>query len=64
MNAGIFDDAPVLYESLRFQRAGFHDPRHSAATAFEGAPNWGNNAAWEGLLDGRSNQLSPSSGRV
>ena len=50
--AGIFDDNPVVYESVRFQRAGFHDPRHNVTTIYEGAPNGENEAAWNRLLAG------------
>ncbi|KAK3690281.1 hypothetical protein B0T22DRAFT_379654, partial [Podospora appendiculata] len=46
----IFDDAPIVYESVRFQRAGFHDSRHAAPTIYEGAPNRANDEAWYRLL--------------
>ncbi|KAI1453925.1 hypothetical protein F4805DRAFT_354269 [Annulohypoxylon moriforme] len=50
-NERIFDDVPVFYESVRFERAGFHDSRHEELTKYEGAPNAQNNAAWERLLE-------------
>ncbi|KAE8152272.1 hypothetical protein BDV25DRAFT_138087 [Aspergillus avenaceus] len=49
-NESIFDDVPVIYETKRFVRAGFHDDRHNDLTKYEGAPNAKNNAAWEKLL--------------
>ncbi|KAL0931139.1 uncharacterized protein CTRU02_213874 [Colletotrichum truncatum] len=49
-NEAIFDDPPVVYESVRFQRAGFHDHRHYTNTQYEGPPNHQNEAAWDRLL--------------
>lgn len=57
--AGIFNDIPIVYESTRFQRAGFHDSHHSSLNAYEGAPNEQNNEAWKGLLDGQMLFLPP-----
>lgn len=48
--SGIFNDAPVIYEATRFQRAGFHDHRHNSLTPYEGPPNEQNEAAWARLL--------------
>ncbi|KXH46447.1 hypothetical protein CNYM01_08477 [Colletotrichum nymphaeae SA-01] len=48
--AGIFEDAPIKYEPVRFQRAGFHDLRHEPKTPYEGAPTAENEAAWNALL--------------
>ncbi|KAK3319761.1 hypothetical protein B0T19DRAFT_467446 [Cercophora scortea] len=50
-NEKIFDDVPVIYESARFQRAGFHDSRHNTLNIYEGAPNGENEKAWKRLLD-------------
>ncbi|TKW52087.1 hypothetical protein CTA1_11345 [Colletotrichum tanaceti] len=49
-NEAIFDDSPVVYETVRFQRAGFHDHRHATNTLYEGPPNKQNEAAWDRLL--------------
>ncbi|KAK1850329.1 hypothetical protein CCHR01_07038 [Colletotrichum chrysophilum] len=46
----IFDDSPVIYETVRFQRAGFHDRRHNTNTLYEGPPNKQKEAAWDRLL--------------
>jgi hypothetical protein len=51
--ADIFTNVPVFYETVRFKRAGFHDPRHNAMTLYEGAPNAQNEAAWSHLLGGK-----------
>ncbi|KAK9771978.1 putative Cyclochlorotine biosynthesis protein O [Seiridium cardinale] len=49
-NEGVYDDAPIVYEKLRFKRAGFHDGNHQATTQFEGRPDVANNAAWDELI--------------
>ncbi|KAK2008960.1 hypothetical protein LZ32DRAFT_684246 [Colletotrichum eremochloae] len=49
-NEAIFDKSPVVYETVRFQRAGFHDHRHNTNTLYEGPPNQQNEAAWNRLL--------------
>lgn len=49
----IFDDPPIVYDDIRFQRAGFHDGRHNDLTSYEGYPNEENNLAWDLLLEGR-----------
>ncbi|KAH8198750.1 hypothetical protein TruAng_007070 [Truncatella angustata] len=49
-NENIFHDPPVGWTNLRLERAGFHDSRHAVFTAYEGAPNAQNNAAWNDIL--------------
>jgi hypothetical protein len=46
---GIFDNPPVIYRNLTFQRAGFHSET-DLKTPYEGRPNEENNAAWHRLL--------------
>lgn len=49
----IYDDPPIVYEDIRFQREGFHDGRHNDLTSYEGYPNEENNAVWDLLLEGK-----------
>ncbi|KAI1126938.1 hypothetical protein F5Y10DRAFT_266649 [Nemania abortiva] len=66
-NEAIYDDAPVLYESVAYRRAGFHDSHHSTPTLFEGRPNEQNDAAWNhitsvgviGISDDEAERLRP-----
>lgn len=51
MAAGIYSDLPVEYESVTFQRAGFH-AENMNKTIYEGRPNAKNNAQWNLLMSG------------
>lgn len=53
LKADIYHDPPVSWGAMRLERAGFHDSRHNGRTAFEGAPDPQNDAAWSQLLTGK-----------
>ena len=59
----IYDDPPTNYETITFQRAGFHDAAHDHRTVYEGRPDAENNKAWDRLMSGRIQPwiLRPSS---
>ena len=48
----IYDDPPITYETVTFQRTGFHDLAHNHRTVYEGRPDPENNKAWERLMSG------------
>ena len=49
----IYENPPLKYETVIFQRAGFHDRAHDHRTVYEGRPNDENNRAWERLMSGK-----------
>lgn len=49
----IYDDPPIKYETVIFQRTGFHDLAHNHRTVYEGRPDAKNNNAWDNLMSGR-----------
>lgn len=51
----IYNDPPILYEDVKFQRTGFHDLAHTHRTMYEGRPNVKNNDAWARLMSGMNN---------
>lgn len=57
MLSEIYDDPPIAYEKLAFQRTGFHDAAHNQKTIYEGRPDAANNAAWDRLMSGSISAL-------